>query len=692
MNQPSQFAAAFLQEATEQLALVEDITLELETRPDDVEALNRLFRIFHTIKGSGSMFGFDAVAGFTHHVETVLDLVRSGKVRMTRELVDVILASEDHIRLLLGGDPLPAAGAEAALIARLNAMLPAANGPAEPPPQKMPVSVAAVPPDASGEPIARYHIHFQPEPSIYARGIDPLTLLQDLRKLGTCDIHASTSGVTPLEQFTPDSCGFSWDITLATDQGINAIKDVFIFVEEESKITIESLPPAPAPIVTDAVAPQNAPASASAPAPATLPTPEPPVIEQPTPSSENVPSPDAAAKPSITPARKAEGFHESVRVPAHRLDSLVNLVGELVINQSRLAQVAGRLNEPSLSAPAEDLERLVNELRDIVLGIRMMPIGGTFNRFKRLVRDLSAELEKEVDLITVGEETELDKTVIDHLGDPLVHLIRNAIDHGINIPEERLRQGKPRRGTVRLSARYEGANVIIAIEDDGQGLNRDAIRAKAIEKNLIPADKVLAENELFNLIFLPGFSTAPVITSVSGRGVGMDVVKRQIDSLRGTVEITSQQGQGTRVALTLPLTLAIIDGLLVEVNQEQFIIPMSSVRENVELSQAQRQASNGRNLLAVRGELVSYLRLRDLFAITGGEQELERVVIVNAMGSRIGLVVDRVIGSRQTVIQSLGRFYRNIEVFSGATIMGDGRVALILDLPGILRYNGDRAY
>jgi two-component system chemotaxis sensor kinase CheA len=374
-----------------------------------------------------------------------------------------------------------------------------------------------------------------------------------------------------------------------------------------------------------------------------------------------------------------------VRVAAERLDLLVNLVVELVMTHSRIAQVAARANVASLSTPVEDLERIVQTLRDAVLGIRMMPIGATFNRFKRLVHDLSAELGKEIDLQIDGGETELDKTVLDQLGDSLVHLVRNCIDHAIEPPEERVRMGKPRRGVIRLAASHAGAQVVVTIQDDGRGLPLDMIRAKAIEKKLIAPDAVLSEKEIVNLIFLPGFSTAKTVTSVSGRGVGMDVVRRQIEALRGTIKVTSGQGGGTSVTLGLPLTLAIIEGQLLEIGVDQFIVPMSAVAENVELEAAQRFRNNGRNVIAVRGEQVPYIRLRDLFEIRGGAPEIEKIVIVNHEGRRVGLVVDRVLGSHQTVIQSLGRYYRQIEVASGATIMGDGRVALILDLAGLVR-------
>ena len=402
-------------------------------------------------------------------------------------------------------------------------------------------------------------------------------------------------------------------------------------------------------------------------------------------SAERAPTEIARTSASAI-AQKATAAPSTVRVPSDRLDRLVNLVGELVINQSRLSAAQAKGGNPELAQPVESMERLIAELRDSVLSIRMMPIGATFSRFQRLVRDLSSELGKEIDLVTEGAETELDKTVIDQLGDPLVHLIRNSMDHGIEGPDERLAKGKPRRGTLRLTAAHEGAHVVITIDDDGRGLDTAAIRSKAEEKGLITPDAQLTEAETFNLIFLPGFSTAKVISSVSGRGVGMDVVKRTIEGLRGSISLSSPAGRGTVVRLTLPLTLAIIDGLLVEIENNRFIVPMTAVSENVELTRAERLANNGRNAVDVRGALVPYIPLRDLFEVRGREPELEKIVIVSFEGERLGLIVDRVIGSHQTVIQSLGPFYRGVDLFSGTTIMGDGRVAMILSLPGILRY------
>jgi two-component system chemotaxis sensor kinase CheA len=375
-----------------------------------------------------------------------------------------------------------------------------------------------------------------------------------------------------------------------------------------------------------------------------------------------------------------------VRVPAARLDRLVNLVGELVMNQSRLAQVAQVVAIPEIANPVQEMDRLVSELRDDVLGIRMLPIGTIFGRFQRLVHDLSAELGKEIVLETEGAETELDKSILDQLGDPLVHMIRNSIDHGIESAEQRIVLGKPARGTIRLSAFHRGSDVVVCIQDDGGGINRAAVRAKAISRGLIAPDVSLGDKELLNLILLPGFSTSEKVTNISGRGVGMDVVKKQIEALRGLLSITSEEGKGTTMSLSLPLTLAIIEGLIVQVGEDQFIIPMASITENVELDRAQRLRNNGRNVITVRGEMISYIDLRASFGVEGEAPEIEKVVIVRHDEGRVGFVVDRVLGNHQTVLQSLGYFFRNIDVVSGATILGDGRVALILDIAAVVRH------
>ena len=661
MAQPNPIQT-FLLEADDLLTIIEQITLDLDGATADVDTVNQLFRAFHTIKGSGAMFGFDAVASFTHHVETALDLVREGKLSLSPVLITCVLGARDQIKALLDeaqGGPAAPAGAYDKIIATLASLSPAKASHDN---HTKPASTAPTPPAGATQ---TWKIQFQPNSDLLICGTNPIALLDELRAMGECSVQAVTGQVPPLDQLSPDRCYFSWDITLRTTADFNAIKDVFIFVEDGCTLSITPASAAPAATQPSKVTPEISPAPAGAAVP--LPAPV-------------TPPPEAKAV-----ARKAVATDSTIRVPSEKLDRLVNLVGELVMNQSRLSQVAARLDTTELTSPVESIERLINELRDNVLGIRMMPIGSTFSRFKRLVHDLSAELGKEIDLVTEGAETEVDKTVLDRLGDPLIHLIRNSLDHGIELADQREKLGKSRRGTLRLAAAHTGSNVVITIQDDGNGIDRDAIRRKGIEKGLVGADAVLSDREVFGLIFLPGFSTAKQITSVSGRGVGMDVVKRQIDTLRGSVAVASEVGRGTTISLTLPLTLAIVDGLVVAVGDDQFVIPTSVVMENLEITRDERAAFNGRHAVAVRGELVPYIRLREVFTIPEGEPDLEKVVVVQHAGERVGLVVDRVLGSHQTVIQPLGRFYRDISVLSGATIMGDGRVALILDVAGLVR-------
>jgi len=500
-------------------------------------------------------------------------------------------------------------------------------------------------------------IRFRPNPAMLATGGRPLALLKDLKDLGPCEAVAHLDRTPALDAIQPDLCYLWWSIRLRTACGENAIRDVFIFVEDGSELDVERVVAAPQPAPEAGDAKQRAGGSR-------------PAAASPTP-----------AGPARAAAREA-----TVRVPSNRLDRLVNLVGELVMNHSRLAQAASLHGAAEFANPVQELERLVAELRDNVLGIRMLPIGTLFGRFRRLVHDLSAELGKEADLVTEGAETELDKSILDQLGDPLVHCLRNCLDHGVEPPEEREAKGKPRRGTIRLAAMHAGSDVVVSISDDGRGVDRASVRAKAVERGLIAPDAVLNDKEIFNLLLLPGFSTARKVTNVSGRGVGMDVVKRQIDALRGGLTLASEAGRSTVVSITLPLTLAIIDGLLVQVGADQFIVPMAAVTENVELPGAQRARNNGRNVIAVRGDLVPYIDLRRTFQIPGAPPPIEKVVIVRHEEHRVGLVVDCVLGTHQTVIQSLGKVFRNVEVVSGATIMGDGRVVLILDVAAAIRY------
>jgi two-component system chemotaxis sensor kinase CheA len=667
------WADSFLQEAEDLLAEIQECALALDGESQSAEIVGRLFRAFHTIKGSGAMFGFDYVSKFTHHVETLLDGVREGKVAVSPQLAELVLASADEIKGLLALEPgvIPAASeARERLIATLEVCsLVSAQAPTAGSELIDPDNSAAIAQERS------WQIVFRPNSDLFACGGDPLLLLRDLGKLGSIDIVAQTDNVPTLEKLQPGSCYLSWAVTLLTAADENAIRDVFVFVEEGAELTIKLSENSPC-LLRDEV-------RVAAPTDSARSTERLSEAGSCTGSTQG-----SVREPVAAAVVKALNKESTVRVPSARLDRLVNLVGELVMNQSRLAQAALLAGTPEMANPVQEMERLVAELRDDVLGIRMLPIGTIFGRYRRLVHDLSAELGKEVDLVTEGAETELDKSILDQLGEPLVHLLRNSIDHGIEPADRRVALGKPRRGTVRLSAAHMGSHVVISIEDDGTGIPRAAVRARAIDRKIIAPDASLSDRELLNLILLPGFSTAKSVTSVSGRGVGMDVVKRQVDALRGSLAVASDEGMGTRIGLSLPLTLAIIEGLIVQIGEDQFIIPMSAITENVELERAQRLGNNGRNVVVVRGELVPYIDLRAAFQIEGASPEIEKVVIVHHGEDRVGLVVDRVLGTHQTVLQALGRFLRDIEVVSGATIMGDGSVALILDVAAVVKLVG----
>jgi two-component system chemotaxis sensor kinase CheA len=541
-----------------------------------------------------------------------------------------------------------------------------------------------------------FRIRFKPAREIFLTGSDPLLLLEELRQLGECKVVAHLDEIPPLEDIDPEHCYTCWDIVLTTRRGVNAVKDVFIFVEEDSSLSIDI-------IDEGRCSPE---VSASKKLGEIL-------VDRGDLSPEDMvkalesrklfgeilvekgmtdPSRVEAALAEQQQVRDARQRRQagdavsSIRVPSEKLDSLVNLVGELVTVQARLTRTAGLRNDPELALIAEEVERLTSDLRDSTLNIRMMPIGATFSKFKRLVRDLSSELGKEVEMVAEGAETELDKTVIERLNDPLVHIIRNSIDHGIESPDAREACSKPRQGVIRLSAEHSGDRVFITIQDDGSGLDKDAIRAKAIEKRLISDTAELTEKELFALIFAPGFSTAKKITGVSGRGVGMDVVKQAIEALRGTIEINSRKGEGTTITIKLPLTLAIIGSLLVRIGAESFVMPLSHVEECVELSRQDIERAHGRQLAGVRGHMVPYIPLRERFMLPGNAPDIQQVVITKIDEERIGLLVDTVVGEHQTVIKSLGKAYRNVQGISGATILGDGDIALILDIPQLVKW------
>ena len=682
----------FHSETQELLMELESALLELEENPEEQELIDRVFRALHTIKGNGGMFGFEGISRFTHDMENVYDLVRGGSLKINKEIIDLTLAARDVISEMIK-DPEeedPDTKVKADEILRAFELYLPENAGAEGETVTLDLEGA---PDIDNK---TYRIRFTPDQDIFLSGTNPLLLLKELASLGKATVIPNLNQLPALDELDPEKCFFSWNIILTTDAGVDSIKDVFIFVEDRCRLTIDIILEEGnldddddeylrlGDILTergdisrselDEVLGKRAPLGRE-------------LVDMNLVKSEAVESAlfEQQVIREVKTKRRAEDAASSVRVASDKLDILVNLVGEMVTMQARLSSTAIMLENPELTAISEMIELLTGDLRDNAFSIRMIPIGSTFSSFRRTLRDLAADVGREVELITQGGDTELDKTVIEKLRDPLVHLIRNAVDHGIESPEVREAAGKSRTGTIILSASQAGADVLIRVADDGAGMDEEAIREKALRMGFITSDSLISRQELFSLVFEPAFSTASKVTSVSGRGVGMDVVKRHVDALRGTIEIDSHPGVGTDIHIRLPLTLAIIEGLQVDIVGDKYIFPLSLVEECIELKREDADSVDGRRLASVRGELIPYVRLRDWFAVDGERGDIEQIVITNINGNRVGFVVDYVVGEHQTVIKSLGKVYRNIEGISGASILGDGSVALIMDVPVIMK-------
>ncbi len=694
----------FKVEAAELLTELESALLELESAPDDKAVIGRVFRSLHTIKGSGAMVGCNEISSFAHELENMFELVRQGTIPVCRKLMDFTLSSVDLIRTMLDDPNSESAQKKAndivtglssldSLIdSRQSGVRPEAafKTPETNPEEEVYYDSALM---KNSKRLATYRIIFHPNRDIFNRGMNPVPLLNELRQLGECEVLACVDAIPDLKELNPEECHTYWNIILTTSAAVDSIKDVFIFVEDDCELKID--------VIGEHGGTDDPPSKKLGEI----------LVEEGEVTREQLAEvlgkqkrigqmlvEEGLVSPSKVRAALMEQQHlkevrekngdksaASVRVPAAKLDSLVDLVGELVTVRAGLSQLAFSRKIPELRSLAEHVDRLTAELRDNTMSLRMLPIGVTFSKFSRLIRDLSMDLGKEVILTTEGAEVELDKTVIERLHDPLVHMIRNSIDHGIETPEARIASGKSRQGSLHLSAEHSGAHVLIRIADDGAGLDKDQIRARAVEKGLVPQNSEQSEKEIFSLIFAPGFSTAQKVTSVSGRGVGMDVVKRSIDSLGGSIEISSAKGSGTTITLKLPLTLAIIDGLLVKIGDAHFVIPLSFVEECVELTREDVNNAHGRKLVFLRKSIVPYIRLRDRFSVSGEAPAAEQVVIIETVDDKIGFVVDKVIGQHQTVIKNLGKIYRNVTGISGATILGDGTIALIVDVPRIVK-------
>ena len=648
----------FVLEARDLLAELEAALLELEGAPEDAESVGRAFRAMHTLKGSGAMAGLDDLAAFTHELESAFDQVRTGQLWITPQLITVALRSADHLgREIEGLDPDETLRArEVELLGQLAVVLAAQTGVA-------PATEASVPaggePSAGAEPeLKTFRLSWSPGAHLHPLGLDPLALLDEVAFIGEAQTAAAWSLPARVAELDPAHLCVEWTVEVTTPSDRDALADIFIFVPDEAAPTIE-----------EAGSPRRTSSGGETVDLAAPPPPEPTVV---------------AAPAGPATARTVESAKQravpSVRVPAPKLDRLFDLVGELVIAQARLNQLAGESTNDMLVGLSEELAHLTNDLRDSAMEIRMLPVGSTFGRFRRLVRDLAQQLGKDVELVTSGDDVELDKNVIDRLNDPLIHLIRNGIDHGIESREQRIAAGKPARGRLSLRAEHVSGNVVIEIADDGKGLDLDHIYAKAVDRGLIPEGTRPSDRELRETIFAAGLSTADSVTDVSGRGVGMDVVRSAISDLRGRIEVESTAGEGSCFRVTLPLTLAIIEGLLLELDESKYVVPLAIVEECLEIRSDRDRTSADRGIIDVRGELVPYLRLRSWFGADSPRPDVEQVVVVNLRDERFGFVVDQVVGQHQTVVKGLGRMFEDIRELSGATILGDGTVALILDV------------
>jgi len=696
-------------EVQDTMESAEQLLLQLEESPTDAGLINAVFRDLHTIKGSSAMNGIDQVASFIHKLEDAYDQARNGELRVNAELIDVTLKSLDYVRQLIDAQADVSKtdqAAAAAIQARIDSLMVASVA--------VTAEVALLDHQATGDnnedDVSNhnlYHVKFVPDANLMFRGTNVIGLLEEILELGPCRLVTDIRQVPSLEEIKPDTIYTSWRMLIAFAGDQELLEDVFMFVVDDCVVSIDPLvqditlgkayqlveslyllldtdpdlgvdrlEDAARALIEDS---QNT--GSLVEVHATTGTAK-ATINQPTeqPSSESV-----VASSSFT-GQKFAADKEFIRVPAERLDMQLDLVGELVIAQAGLTQYSGMARDNRLDAIAEVIERLTDDLRDNTMNLRMLPVGNLFSRYKRVVRDMALRIGKQITLTTEGDETELDKTVIDQLGDPLVHLIRNSVDHGIESAAERIAAGKASTGTIKLSAAHVGSNVVITVSDDGRGLDRDTIRSRAESHGLLTPLVSYSDKEVFKQIFQPGFTTVHKVSDMSGRGVGMDVVKRVIDKLQGTIEIHSQPGQGTKIDLQVPLTLAIIDGLMIDVGDNFFILPLGLVEEVVELQQARGDSTTENNILNIRDAIVPYVFLREVLNINNRSDDIERVVIVSNGGERVGLVVDRVVGQHQTVIKGLGKAYEKVSNFSGSTILGDGTVALILDVPDLLRY------
>jgi two-component system chemotaxis sensor kinase CheA len=703
----------FSQEVDELLTSMEEALLGLEGMPADADCINSIFRAMHTIKGSSGLFGFDEVVAFTHEVETVLDRVRNGEREIDAELVSILLACKDHTAQIIQhvlfneGEPLPEELRQQsrALIAQLTGQAAAAGMPTTQPEKTDHVEVDVNTSDSSDN----WVISLAFKPNALRNGMDPLSFIRYLQTLGTItEVIATMPAIPRIEDMDPENCYLNFKIAFNSSSDKKTIENVFEFAEDDCEIRI--LPPNSrqehylqllASMPEDEVKRLGEMlveigALTEKEVISTLQEQREEDQEEIKPLGEMLLEKNILQQPVIEQAlKKQESVKQKVnkesnyiRVDAAKLGYLINLVGELVISGAAMRLMVEKHGLSDVDDVASTMSHLVEDIRDTALQLRMVQIGETFTRFQRVVHDVSKELGKQIQLQITGGESELDKTVVEKINDPLTHLVRNSLDHGIETPAERMRVGKPEKGTIQLNAYHDSGRIVIQISDDGKGLDPDRIVAKAVAKGLIKPDQALSRSEIYNLIFEPGLSTKEEASNLSGRGVGMDVVKRNIEALRGSVSVDSEKGQGTTVTIHLPLTLAIIDGFMVEAQKERYIIPLSMVEECVEMNSSEWQIDDVQHYVNLRGQVLPYLRLGDFFHKNKKHTHTQResLVVVRFGEAKAGFVVDELHGENQTVIKPLGKLFENLDGIGGATVLGSGDVALILDVQGLIQH------
>ncbi len=703
----------FIVESADLLQEMENALLTLEDNTEDDATINALFRAAHTIKGSAGIIGLDKVERFTHKVESVLEKVRQGEVKIDSDLIEILLKCRDHIALLIELPERAESGPssmdyEDMLFEALDRYLLVQEAPAPTEEGKSPQEVIQ---EVSGVESDLWHISLRFGRDVLRSGMDPSSFINYLTRMGEIvSLITLYDQVPPLHELDPESCYLGFEIDFRSDFTKKDIEDVFEFVREDctvhilpphSKIEeyiklVQMLPEDPLRI-GELLVKGGALTEAELEEALRLQQQSEMASQQDGDKSkacigeilvrEKMVHPEvinAAVEKQKKAVEVKTQESKMLKIDADKLDQLINTVGELVIAYANVAQHSNRVKDPELSESVSVMSRLVEDIRDNAMTIRMVPIAETFNKFNRIVRDISKDFGKEIDLVINGGDTELDKTVIEKIGDPLMHLVRNAADHGIEMPDVREAKGKPRRGTITLNAYHDAGSIVIEVVDDGKGLAKEKILQKAIERGLVQQGANLSDSEIFRLVFEPGFSTAEKVTKFSGRGVGMDVVRKNIEALRGTVDMKSKEGMGTTVQIRLPLTLAIIDGFMVGVGDSRYVIPLDMIVECVELGEAARAEALTKNYINMRGEVLPFIRMRDFFNERPLDLKFENIVIVQYGGHKTGLIVDELFGEVQAVIKSLSKIFKQIEGISGATIMGDGTVALILDVPHLV--------